>query len=164
MAPKVLFSLSYFLLYLLHMQKQNFQNHVRYYAPHHFILLPLILVGVVISLVFAVKQQTPDAGAWYGVTAVFLLLGYTSVMLRQHYALMVQDRIVRLEVRFRYFTLTGKRFEPLEQQLSLSQILALRFASDEELPGLVQRAVTEQLPAKAIKQSIHDWQGDYMRV
>lgn len=163
MAPKVLFSLSYFLLYLLHMQKQNFKNHVRYYAPHHFILLPLILVGVVISLVFAVKQ-TADSGAWYGITAVFLLLGYTSVMLRQHYALTVQDRLVRLEVRFRYFTLTGKRFEPLEQQLSLSQILALRFAADEELPGLVQRAITEQLPAKAIKQSIQQWQGDYMRV
>ncbi|GGH69449.1 hypothetical protein HNQ91_002811 [Filimonas zeae] len=145
------------------MQKQNFQNHVRYYAPHHFILLPLILVGVVISLVFAVKQ-TADSGAWYGITAVFLLLGYTSVMLRQHYALTVQDRLVRLEVRFRYFTLTGKRFEPLEQQLSLSQILALRFAADEELPGLVQRAITEQLPAKAIKQSIQQWQGDYMRV
>jgi hypothetical protein len=145
------------------MQKQNFQNHIRYYAPHHFILLPLILAGLIISLLFAVKHQT-DAAAWYGIAAVFLLLGYTSVMLRQHYALTVQDRIVRLEVRFRYFTLTGQRFEPLEQQLSLGQILALRFAADAELPGLIQRAITEQLTPKAIKQSIADWQGDYMRV
>ena len=85
-------------------------------------------------------------------------------MLRQHYALDNQNRIVRLEMRLRYFQLTGKRFEPLEQQLSFGQIAALRFASDEELLPLTDRTLKENLSAKQIKQSVTNWQGDYMRV
>ena len=85
-------------------------------------------------------------------------------MLRQHYALTTQDRIVRLEVRFRYFTLTGQRFEPLEKNLSLGQILALRFASDGEFPELVKRAIAENLSPDDIKRAVKEWQGDYMRV
>jgi len=85
-------------------------------------------------------------------------------MLRQHYALGNQNRIVRLEMRLRYYQLTQKRFEPLEQQLSFSQIAALRFASDEELPDLVLRAVNESLSPNDIKKAIKNWTPDYMRV
>ena len=85
-------------------------------------------------------------------------------MLRQHYALNNQNRIVRLEMRFRYYTLTHERLEPLEINLSFGQLAALRFASDEELPTLVQRALKENLSPKDIKKSIRVWLPDHMRV
>ena len=84
-------------------------------------------------------------------------------MLRQHYALGNQNRIVRLELRFRYFVLTQKRLEPIEAQLSFGQLAALRFAPDEELPALVDRAVKEQLSGKEIKLAIKNWLPDEMR-
>ena len=73
-------------------------------------------------------------------------------MLRQHYALLLQNRIVRLEMRVRYFQMSGKRFEPVEQKLNFNQIAALRFASDSELPALVDRALKENLSPDAIKK------------
>ena len=85
-------------------------------------------------------------------------------MLRQHYALMLQNRIVRLELRYTYYTLTGKRFEVFEHQLTDDQIFALRFASDDELESLVAKALAENLSGKQIKKAIVNWKGDYNRV
>ena len=85
-------------------------------------------------------------------------------MLRQHYALGNQDRIIRMELRFRYYVITGKRMEPLESKLSFPQLAALRFASDEELPALTERAIKENLSSHEIKKSIVNWLPDYMRV
>ena len=85
-------------------------------------------------------------------------------MLRQHYALMNQDRTVRLEMRFRYYVLTHRRLELIENQLSLQQLLALRFASDEELPDLIQLAIDKKLSPNELKKLVKKWQPDYMRV
>ena len=85
-------------------------------------------------------------------------------MMRQHYALLPQNRIIRLEMRLRYFQLYGKRFEPVEAKLRFGQIAALRFASDEELPLLLERTIQENLSARSIKKLISDWQADHMRV
>lgn len=145
------------------METQNYKNHVRYYPPHHFVFYPVLLVGIILSILFAVKH--PDASLEWSFMAILLvIIGWLSYMLRQHYALTTQDRIVRLEVRFRYFTLTGQRFELLEKNLSLGQILALRFASDGELPELVKKAIAENLTPDQIKRAVKEWQGDYMRV
>lgn len=84
--------------------------------------------------------------------------------MRQHYALINQDRIVRLEVRFRYFEITGKRLEPFERQLNIQQLAALRFASDEELEALVIKSAHANLSADEIKKSIKNWIPDNMRV
>ena len=80
------------------------------------------------------------------------------------YALTLQNRIILNEMRNRYFHLTGKTFEEKEQNLKLGQIIALRFASDDELLGLMDRAIAEKLKAKEIKQQIKNWRGDYIRV
>ncbi len=85
-------------------------------------------------------------------------------MMRQHYALGNQNRIVRLELRFRYYVITGKRLEPLESKLSFGQLAALRFASDEELAALVERALKENLSDRQIKKLIVRWLPDHMRV
>ncbi len=142
---------------------QSYRNHIFFYPPHHFAFLPVggILTGVAIYKAIADEEAR---GMWIGFAATFFLLTWLAVMLRQHYALGLQDRIVRLEMRQRYFQLTGRRLEPLEPGLRFSQIAALRFASDEELEELLDAAIREQLPAKAIKQRIRTWKGDYMRV
>ena len=76
----------------------------------------------------------------------------------------LQDRICRLEVRQRYFEVSGHRFAALEKQLTLSQILSLRLAGDAELPALAQAAAAEKLLPKDIQARITDFQFDTMRV
>ena len=85
-------------------------------------------------------------------------------MLRQHYAMVLQNRIVRQELRYRYFVITGTRFEVMENLLNDSQLFALRFASDAELPNLVQKAVAEKMTGDAIKKSIVNWLPDNHRI
>ncbi len=85
-------------------------------------------------------------------------------MLRQHYALILQNRIVRLEIRYRYFTLTGKRFEEIEYKLTDDQIFALRFAPDEEFLPLLEDAIKNNLTGDSIKKAIVHWKADYNRV
>ncbi|ASV29963.1 hypothetical protein CJ263_06855 [Maribacter cobaltidurans] len=80
------------------------------------------------------------------------------------YATKNQDRTIRAELRLRYYILTGKKFETLESKLTMGQIVALRFASDEELPSLTVRAVNENISPKAIKESIKNWLSDEHRV
>ncbi|EMS31559.1 hypothetical protein C943_02214 [Mariniradius saccharolyticus AK6] len=80
------------------------------------------------------------------------------------YALKNQNRIIRLEMRQRYFELTGKSFKEKESQLRLSQIIALRFAGDAELLPLMDRAIKEKMKADDIKKAVTDWQEDRHRV
>ena len=75
--------------------------------------------------------------------------------------LKAQDRAIRAEENLRHYLLTGK---PLDSSLKMGQIVALRFASDAELPQLAQRAVSEGMSPKQIKSDIKNWRGDYNRV
>lgn len=144
------------------MKPQNYENHIRFYAPHHFIFYPIasLLFGMCISFIFKSEENKV---VWCVISATIALIIWLSFMLRQHYALGNQNRIARLELRFTYYTLTQKRFEDIEQQLPLSKILALRFASDEELIELINRTLKENLTADQIKKSIKHWLPDYMR-
>jgi hypothetical protein len=145
------------------MSRQTFSNHVRYYPAHHFVFYPLLLIAISASI-YACNHYPGEKHIWTAITSLFIFIGWLSFMLRQHYALGNQNRIVRLELRFRYYVLTGKRLEPLESKLSFSQLAALRFASDEELPALTDRVVGENLSSQQIKKSIQQWLPDMMRV
>lgn len=142
--------------------KQSYQNYIRFYAPHHFVFYPMttILFGVAVYFSFS----RPEAILWIFISAIIALLIWVSYMMRQHYALTLQNRIVRLELRYRYFTLTGKRLEDFEHELRDSQLFSLRFASDAELPALVERARSEKIGGEKIKQSIVNWKADEHRV
>ena len=145
------------------MQQQNYKNHSKFYYPHHFIFYPVVMFLFVYSVKHAFDN--PDRTMeWMALAAVFFLLGWLSFMMRQHYALNNQNRIVRLEMRLRYYQLTQKRLETIESKLSFSQLAALRFASDEELPLLVQNTLDNNLSADDIKKSIKNWLPDLMRV
>lgn len=145
------------------MKKQDLNHHTQWYVPHHFIFYPVALAAIIFSANRALNHQDQQL-EWFAITGLFLMLSWLSFMTRQHYALTNQNRTVRLELRLRYYILTQQRLEPIEQQLSFGQLAALRFASDDELPALVKRAVAEQLSSIEIKKSIKNWEGDYMRV
>src|SRR5688500_9657733 len=145
------------------MSKQNYSNHRSHYVLHHFVFYPIALLLITVSLYFA-RNYPENKIEWYMISAVIFMVTWVSFMMRQHYALIPQDRIIRLEMRLRYFQLYGKRFEPIEAKLKFGQIAALRFASDEELPVLLERAVEENLSPNTIKKLITDWQPDHMRV
>jgi len=145
------------------MKIQNYQNHIRWYAPHHFILLPLLFIALCLGFYKMFNDETNQL-IWllFSVSIFFMLC--MQLMVRQHYALGNQNRIVRLEFRLRYFEVFGKSSEEAENQLSFSQIAALRFANDIEFKILLTRAISENLSSDSIKKSIQNWQADNMRV
>lgn len=145
------------------MQQQDYINHIRYYAPHHFIFLPLMFLLMVLGIWKGCTAQSNNLVWWLFAVTSFCIL-YLAVMLRQHYALGNQNRIVRLEFRLRYFELYGKDAGEAEAKLTFGQIAALRFADDAEFKALLEKTLLENLPPRTIKQSIRHWQGDYMRV
>ena len=145
------------------MKTQNYSNHKRYYIPHHFIYLPLlfILLGTGLWMSFA---STDQQIIWILFSAVIFLLIYLAVMVRQYYALTLQDRLLRLEFKQRYFELFGKRSDDVENQLSFGQIAALRFAHDGEFRELLEMALADNTSPKEIKKAIKNWKPDYRRV
>lgn len=145
------------------MQAQNYKNHIRFYTPHHFIFYPLMLILLGISIYFSISQENLRT-VWIFISVLNLIIIFLALMLRQHYALTLQNRIVRLELRYRYFSLTGERLELLENDLSDSQFFALRFAPDEELQNLLKRAIVENLSGVEIKKNIQNWKADHSRV
>ena len=143
------------------------KNTLKIYPLHHFVLTPLALLMAGYTVLRYTKvagDDTQEARLWFSVAALALIGLGVLVMLRQHYALQLQDRMCRLEVRQRYFEVSGQRFAPLEKQLTLSQILSLRLAGDAELPALAQVAAQEKLSPADIQARITDFQFDTMRV
>lgn len=144
---------------------QKYSNHTRYYPLHHFVITPLSLVFLSWSFFNLAEAYVDPTDLSYN---IYLLIGALMIFLMpvimRIYALKNQNRIIRLEMRMRYFHLTGKSFSEWEKKLSLSQLIALRFAGDQELLPLMQKALDQNLNTKSIKKAITDWQGDYLRV
>ncbi|GAB3219033.1 hypothetical protein J0A67_03915 [Algoriphagus aestuariicola] len=145
------------------MKTQNYQNHARIYPFHHLIITPLTLIFLGWT-VYRLNFSTAEA-IW---DSVYVMLGAVILamlpLLARIYALKTQNRIILMEMRLRYFHLTGEPFYPKEKLLRMGQIIALRFAGDEELLPLIEKTIKEKLSPKDIKQRIQDWQGDYRRV
>jgi Family of unknown function (DUF6526) len=144
------------------MQEQNFKNHGRMVTGFHYVLSGIILVTFIMSLVNLTQEIQAGEGLLEPLMFVFLTI---SVLLAAWFArsfpLKAQDRAIRAEENFRHYLLTGK---PLDSNLRMGQIIALRFAPDSELPSLAQKAVTENLGNKDIKQQIQNWKADNNRV
>lgn len=144
------------------MKTQSYKNHIRFYPPHHFVYYPIVMAFLSFSIYFAFT--TEDTLLWSFISVIFVVLFCLAFMPRQHYALTLQNRIVRLELRYRYLATTGQRFEEIESKLEDDQLFALRFAPDEELPALTNRALNENFSGDDIKKAIKNWKGDYERV
>lgn len=149
------------------MSSQNLKNYKKYYPLHHFIFYPISIVLLVISLFQVFINIDHNSGfvrVWSAISAVVILMIVLSFMLRQHYALGLQDRIIINEFKFRYFTLTGTRLESLPYQFSDSQIFALRFSEDEDLIELMSKASENDWSASKIKENIKNWKADNKRI
>ena len=142
------------------MSVQNFSNHTRFHAPFHYVSAPLVFAGLIGSIVNLANCKPDNCySASLLVVAFFLLLLIGSMV--RTYALKAQDRAIRAEENLRHFILTGKAFD---SRLNIRQIIALRFASDEELPALAKKVAEEKMRAKEIKQQIKNWREDNYRI
>ena len=144
------------------MSEQNLKNHARYVPLYHFITPTAILALLIGSGINAYEACHKDDG-FYSATLICLMsviLGIVWFFARS-FALKAQDRAIRAEENFRHFVITGK---PLDTRLRMRQIVALRFAGDEEFVVLAQRAADENLEPKQIKMAIKNWRADNNRV
>ena len=144
------------------MADQNYGNHAKFVPLYHFFLAGLVLVTLVgagVNLFVSIRRGQPlyDPALLFAISVcgVFFFL-YSRV-----FALKAQDRAIRAEENFRHYLLTGS---PLSPKLRTRQIIGLRFAPDEELPALAQRAAAEGLSEKEIKQAVKNWKADHYRV
>jgi ABC-type transport system involved in cytochrome bd biosynthesis fused ATPase/permease subunit len=142
------------------MSEQNFSNHGRMHPLYHYVTAPLVVAGLIGSIVNLFKSTPATHYSAALLVIVFLILLFIGAMLRT-YSLKAQDRAIRAEESLRHFVLTGK---PLDARLRMGQIVALRFASDAEFPALAQKAADENLSGKQIKQAIQNWRADFYRV
>lgn len=145
------------------MEHQNYRNHRKFYPPHHFIYMPLLLILLGIGIYKSMDDEIHQLPWILFSVSVFLML-YLAIMIRQHYTLGLQDRIVRLEFRQRYFEIFGLRSDTIEEKLSFSQIAALRFAHDDEFKTLLEKALKENISGDEIKKSIRNWRADHSRI
>ena len=145
------------------MSAQSYAHHTRWDPPFHFFVLPVFSIAVIIAIVhFCLHiHHHPVHGALLVLLALAALIAVFKIRLN---ALKVQDRIIRLEERLRLASLLPEPLRSRIPELTESQLIALRFASDAEVSALVQRALTEKLPAKEIKKSIKNWRPDNFRV
>lgn len=141
---------------------QKYSSHTRYYPLHHFVLYPLVVFLFVWTVWYTYDAEDSwQDKAYYLIQAViFVILAYVTRV----YAIKNQNRIIKTEVRQRFYELSGKSFSEKESQLKTQQIVALRFASDEELLSLVDRAIEHKLSNRDIKLAIVNWKADNHRV
>ena len=139
---------------------QNFSNHIRYDPLFHFFILPVFAITLIATIVHLVRRPGL-CSAWM---VVFMLAAIFALFKVRLYALKVQDRVIRLEERLRLTALLDASLRPRIGELAEAQLIALRFASDAELPALAARALNEKLAAAEIKKSIQHWRADEWRV
>ena len=140
--------------------EQNLKNHARFDPMFHGFLTvgALILLG---ATIYALIRQ-PD---WLGAVRVFGVVWVIVLMFKTRlYALKVQDRVIRLEERLRLAQLLPEPARARIGELDEGQLIALRFASDGEVAGLVQQALDGNWDQKQIKSAIRNWRPDYLRV
>ncbi len=145
------------------MESQNYRNHKKFYPPHHFIYLPLLLI-LLGTGIYKSMDDEQNRLLWILFSTVIFLILFLAIMVRQHYAIGLQDRMVRLEFRQRYFEIFGQRSDGTEDRLTFSQIAALRFAYDDEFKILLEKALKENTSGDDIKKSITRWKADYQRI
>jgi hypothetical protein len=140
---------------------QTFANHVRLQPPFHFFVLPAAAIALILAIVNVVRHYDL-LSAW----TLVLLAASAAVaapMIRIN-ALKAQDRVIRLEERMRLGALLSESLKSRIGELNESQLIAIRFASDEEAPALVEKALNNKLSNADIKKAVLHWRADTFRV
>jgi len=142
---------------------QSYKNHGRMDPMFHYFLVPVLLANIAVSIIWFVRHHAAHRhiAPWFIVISVVL---FCMAGLTREYALKAQDRTIRLEERLRLASLVSPSELVELDSLTMRQYIALRFASNPELPALARRAIRENLTAKQIKQSISVWRPDNDRI
>lgn len=142
-------------------EQQTYQNHTRWFPFVHFVLTPLLLFHLIWQTVRLYQEPNWDRAESVLLAIVLIMLSIAARL----QALKAQDRVIRLEERLRYQKLLPNDLAEKAMNLKTSQMIGLRFASDEELPELVQKTLNGELTTtKDIKLAVKNWRGDYLRV
>ena len=143
------------------MKKQNYQNHRRFVPVFHFVLSAFILTITILAFVHLYRvwmaHESRLIAGMFILISLSMLIGFVCM---RDFPIKAQDRAIRAEENLRHFSLTGKL---LDKNLKIGQIIALRFAPDEEFVGLAERAVTQNLGVNDIKKAIKNWKEDHHR-
>ena len=143
------------------MADQNFKNHTRFVRAFHFFVLPVLIINFGTQVYWWIKLGFIPLHFFTVLLAAALLLG---ILYGRLFALSVQDRLIRLEEQLRYERVLPEELRWRADELTVSQFVSLRFASDDELPLLVRKVLDEKLTErKAIKQLIKNWKPDNLR-
>lgn len=139
---------------------QTYQNHRRFLPLFHFVTATILVLNLLWQIYLMFRFFSP--GTVIGVLTAAALCSLFYYL--RGFPLRVQDRVIRLEERLRLARLLPADLQPRIEELSTGQLVALRFASDEELPELVQRVLTDNIRSReAIKQMIRSWRADHLR-
>jgi hypothetical protein len=140
--------------------KQSYANHLRWYPLFHFVAVPILLAYAIWSVWTA--MQAPSADRWW--TVAFAIGVFLAALTSRAMAVRVQDRVIRLEMRLRLAAVLPADLRVHIPSLATRHLVALRFASDAELPELVRQVMSGTLAdQKAIKKAIVQWQADHLR-
>jgi hypothetical protein len=139
---------------------QTFANHTRLDPLFHFVALPIFAIAVIVGVVHFIWRPSLHTGAFFVVSVAAAI----ALLKTRLYALKVQDRVIRLEERLRLSSLLSEPMRSRIPELTVGQLVALRFASDAEVPKLAERAISEKLSPADIKKAIQTWRPDYWRV
>ncbi len=141
-------------------RQQSYANHVRWFPPIHFFVVPVLLVNVLNALRH-VWQAPSLSTAFAALVAAAILMG---VVLARVMAITVQDRVIRLEMRLRLARLLPADLQARIPELTPQQLVALRFAGDGELPALIRDVLAGKCGTqKDIKLQVKNWQADWLR-
>ena len=141
-------------------ESQNLVNHPKMVPMFHYFVLPVLAVNLVSSIMNAVRSFSANSVIAFLFAAALLVLAFYARI----FALTVQDRVIRLEMQLRLQNILPADLHPRIPEFTVSQLVALRFAGDAELPDLARKVLAEKLrDRKAIKQLVRDWQPDNLR-
>jgi hypothetical protein len=141
-------------------EPQNYKNHAQFFPLFHFVLVPILLFNLIWQVVRLFQEPSWDRGEFVLLSLGFIILAVASRL----QSLKVQDRVIRLEEKLRYKEVLPADLVERAIQLPIDKIIALRFASDEELPELVRKHLEGDLKtSKEIKMAVRNWRGDYLR-
>jgi hypothetical protein len=136
---------------------QTYKNHAKFVPLFHYVVFPLLVLNLVWAARVALRAPTTESIVAAGTAIALVLLAFFA----RTFALKVQDRVIRLEMRMRLRELLPASLHPRIAELTAGQMVALRFASDAELPELVQAVLRDRITdKKAIKLMIKNWTAD----
>jgi len=142
------------------MAQQNFANHAKFVPAFHFFVLPVLLLNLGWSVYRVVKYFSADTAIGTLTAVALIVLAFCARL----FALTVQDRVIQLEMRLRMQQILPADLKPRIGEFTPGQLIALRFASDAELPQLARKALDEHLTDRTtLKKLVQNWQADDLR-